>query len=674
MARRRTTQAVPSAARGRDLLWVLLALVVLTIAVFDRVRDHDFVTWDDGPYVTENTIVQGGLTAKGLVWAWTAPTAPYWHPLTWMSHMLDVELFGLDAGGHHLTSLAIHVINSLLLCLLLVHLTGSAGRSAFVAALFAIHPLHVESVAWIAERKDVLSTLFLLLTIGAYGWYARRPGWGRYAAVFLVFALGLAAKPMLVTMPLLLLLLDIWPLGRGSSSWPHLLLEKLPLVVVAVAVGVATYFIQQRIGAMAGFERLPLEHRLANAAMSYVKYILLMFWPTGLAAFYPYPRALPSMWLLATALIALVAGSVAAVLSFRRRPYVFVGWFWYVIALLPVIGIVQVGEQAMADRFTYVPLIGLFVILAWLLPEPLGRLFRHRAAAPVLGLTLIVAGAAAARAQVEHWRNGRTLWERALTVTRDNYYAHSALGALLADEGLVTEAVAHQVEALRIRPSDPDAHNELGKVLAEQGNLPDAIAHFRAAVRSNDACARAHHNLGMALLNHGEYEEAVPHFTAALALEPDLAKTHDGLGRALARGGKLGTAIPEFREALRIAPAFVEARYNLAVALAEQGETDQAVAEYRTVVQAAPELVQARNNLALALEKQGRTEDAVQTYQEALRLWPNRIDLNYNLALLYYRRGARNEAAECLKRILAIEPQHPEASRLLNDLARSSRR
>jgi tetratricopeptide (TPR) repeat protein len=660
-------------SRTRGLAWALLALVLLNIAVFERVRDHDFVTWDDGPYVTENATVQDGLTTRGLAWAWSAPTAPYWHPLTWMSHMLDVELFGLDAGGHHLTSLAIHIVNTLLLCVLLVHLTGSAGRSAFVAALFAIHPLHVESVAWIAERKDVLSTLFLLLTCGAYAWYTRRPRWGRYAALFLVLGLGLAAKPMLVTLPLLLLLLDIWPLGRWSSSWPRLVLEKLPLVALAIAVGVATYLIQQRVGAMAAFESLPLEHRLANAVMSYVKYILLMVWPSGLAAFYPYPRALPPVWLLAAAIVALVTASVVAALSFRRRPYVFVGWFWYVIALLPVIGIIQVGEQAMADRFTYVPLIGLFVIAAWLLPELLVRLFRHRAAVPVAAVVVIVGYAATARAQVEHWRNGRTLWERALAVTRDNYYAHSALGALLAGDGLVADAVAHQVEALRIRPSDSDAHNELGKVLAEQGKLPDAIAHFRAALRSNDAFARAHHNLGMALLNLGAYDEAVSHFRAALALEPDLAKAHDGLGRALARGGRPGEAVPQFREALRIAPAFVEARYNLALALAEQGETDQAVAEYRTVVRASPELAEARNNLALALEKLGRTEDAIQVYQEALRLWPNRVDLNFNLALLYYRRGARSAAAECLKRILAIEPGHPEASRLLNDLGRSRR-
>jgi tetratricopeptide (TPR) repeat protein len=591
-----------------------------------------------------------------------------------MSHMLDVELFGLDAGGHHLTSLAIHILNTLLLCLLLVQLTGSAGRSAFVAAVFAIHPLHVESVAWIAERKDVLSTLLLFLTVGTYVWYTRRPGWDRYSALFLVFGLGLAAKPMLVTLPLLLLLLDIWPLGRWSPSWPRLVLEKLPLVALAIAVGVATYFVQQRVGAMTTFEGLPLQHRLANAVMSYVKYILLMFWPSGLAAFYPYPRALPSAWLLVAAIVALVAASVLAVLSFRRRPYVFVGWFWYVIALLPVIGIIQVGEQAMADRFTYVPLIGLFVIVAWLVPELLVRLFRHRAAVPVVALVVIVGCAATARAQVEHWRNGRTLWERALAVTRDNYYAHSALGALLADDGLVAEAVAHQVEALRIRPSDPDAHNELGKVLAEQGKLPDAIAHFRAALRSNPAFARAHHNLGMALLNHGEYAEAVSHLTSALALEPDLAKTHDGLGRALARGGNPGAAVAQFREALRIAPGFVEARYNLALALSDAGETDQAIAEYRSVIQAAPELAEARNNLALAFEKLGRTEDALQTYQEALRLWPNRIDINFNLALLYYRRGARSEAAKCLERILAIDPRHPEASRLLNDLSRSTRR
>jgi tetratricopeptide (TPR) repeat protein len=656
---------------GRALPWILAALVVLNLIVFAQVRDHEFVTWDDGPYVTENAHVKAGFTWPGLVWAWTAPTAPYWHPLTWMSHMADVELFGLDAGGHHLTSLAIHILNTLLLCALLAGMTGAVWRSAFVAALFAVHPLHVESVAWVAERKDVLSTFFLLLTLFAYVTYARRRTIGGYLAVVLSLALGLAAKPMLVTLPVLLLLLDIWPLGRWwQESRARLLLEKTPLFALAIAASVATYLIQQQVGAMAGFERLPLAHRIANAVVSYAGYIDKTFWPSGLAAFYPYPRDMPAGWMLGLSIVLLSAVSAAAIASLKRRPYVFVGWFWYVVTLVPVIGLIQVGDQAMADRFTYVSLIGLFVLLAWLVPDLFERAAYSRRVLAVAGISLIAAATAVAHGQVAHWRNSHALWERALDVTRDNYYAHSALGAILADEGRVNEAIAHQVEALRIKPNDFEAHNEFGKILAEQGNLTEAIRHFRAALRGNDGFVQAHHNLGMALFHQGSFAEAIAELAAALRLDPGEARSHDALGRALARSGDPGAAVPHFRDAIRLAPDAVESRYNLALALAEQHDLDAAIAEYRNVIHKAPGLAEARNNLALALDTQGHTAEAIATLDEALRLWPGRADLHYNLALIHYRRGARAEAVAHLETALAIDPRNASARRLLDDLRR----
>jgi protein O-mannosyl-transferase len=349
-----------------------MALVLVNVAVFGAVRHFDFVTWDDPPYVTENPIVRAGLTWSGVVWAFTTAHGPYWHPLTWLSHMLDVQLYGLHAGGHHLTNLVLHVSNSVLLLLLLRRMTGALWKSAAVAALFAVHPLHVESVAWVAERKDVLSTLFWILTMWAYLTYARRPGAGRYAAVLLVFALALMAKPMVVTLPLILLLLDVWPLGRVSLSWHRLVLEKTPMFALSAAAGVATIVVQQRVGALAAITSVTPGLRVANALVSYGNYLAKTLWPARLAALYPYPQSLPAWPWLLTCGFGLAAISVAAVRLAPRRPYLMMGWFWYLLTLLPVIGLVQVGPQAMVDRFTYVPLVGVFVIVVWGASDALG--------------------------------------------------------------------------------------------------------------------------------------------------------------------------------------------------------------------------------------------------------------------------------------------------------------
>jgi protein O-mannosyl-transferase len=538
-----------------------------------------------------------GLTWHGVAWAFTTEHAVNWHPLTWLSHMLDVQLYGLDAGAHHLTNLLFHIGNTLLLFGLLHRMTGALGRSAFVAGLFAVHPLHVESVAWVAERKDVLSTLFWMLTLWAYIEYVKRPDLRqssrrRYAAVLLFFALGLMAKQMLVTLPLVLLLLDFWPLGRvgigpnpaggwapardGWATAGRLVWEKLPLLALAAASSIATFVIHQRGGAVIILSAIPLQLRIENALVSYVVYIGKMLWPAGLAVLYPYPQSL-SAWSVAVAFVTLTGISVAVIWAAPRRPYLPVGWFWYLGTLVPVIGLIQVGDQAIADRYTYIPLIGLFIIVAWGVPDllvrwPLRMVVLPKIALPAAACLVILACAITARGQLEYWEDSTTLWTHTLAVTTRNNIAHNNLGATLADQGKTDEAIAHYSEALRIKSDYADAHNNLGVALADQGKLDEAIAHYSEALRIKPCYSDAHSNLGIALADQGNLDEAIAQFTEALRINPDSAKAHNNLGVALASQGKLDEAIAQFTEALQVKPDYADARNNLELALARRGK------------------------------------------------------------------------------------------------------
>jgi protein O-mannosyl-transferase len=577
--------------------WVCLALIAVNLIVYASVRHHDFVNFDDDDYVTANPVVLRGLTWHGVAWAFTTEHAVNWHPLTWLSHMLDVQLYGLDAGAHHLTNLLFHIGNTLLLFGLLHRMTGALGRSAFVAGLFAVHPLHVESVAWVAERKDVLSTLFWMLTLWAYIEYVKRPDLRqssrrRYAAVLLFFALGLMAKQMLVTLPLVLLLLDFWPLGRvgigpnpaggwapardGWATAGRLVWEKLPLLALAAASSIATFVIHQRGGAVIILSAIPLQLRIENALVSYVVYIGKMLWPAGLAVLYPYPQSL-SAWSVAVAFVTLTGISVAVIWAAPRRPYLPVGWFWYLGTLVPVIGLIQVGDQAIADRYTYIPLIGLFIIVAWGAPDllvrwPLRRVVLPKIALPAAACLVILACAITARGQLEYWEDSTTLWTHTLAVTTRNNIAHNNLGATLADQGKTDEAIAHYSEALRIKSDYADAHNNLGVALADQGKLDEAIAHYSEALRIKPGYSDAHSNLGIALADQGNLDEAIAQFTEALRINPDSAKAHNNLGVALASQGKLDEAIAQFTEALQVKPDYADARNNLELALARRGK------------------------------------------------------------------------------------------------------
>ncbi len=556
--------------------WIIVGLVAITLVVFANVRTFDFVSYDDPWYITNNPNVAAGLSWPGVRWALTTGYLFYWHPATWLSHMADVQLFGVSAGGHHVTNLLLHIAGTLALFGFLRKATGAEWRSALVAALFAIHPLHVESVAWVAERKDVLSTFFLMLTLWAYAGYREQRTTQRYLLVILCFALGLMAKPMLVTLPVLLLLIDVWPIG--CLSWDStdrraalmaLVREKVPLFAIAAIVGVATFVVQSQVGAVGTIAQLPISFRVSNAAVSYVRYAWQMVWPSGLAVFYPYPPHLPPWWQVLGAVAALVAVTMAAVRCVERRPYFLAGWLWYLITLLPVIGLFQAGDQLMADRFTYVPLVGLFIIAVWGGADLLARQPRLQPAATIASLVIVFAFAVVAHRQVQFWRNSETLWRRALAVTTGNHRAHAGLAEVFERQGKTEDAIAEYRSALRIVADQAEWRNNLGLLYARQNKVAEALGQFAIATRVRPDFVDAHNNLGAMHARAGQYQAAIAAYTEAIRLAPGNALAHGNLARALAGESRITDAIRECQEAIRLDPANEEWR-RLAASLSER--------------------------------------------------------------------------------------------------------
>jgi hypothetical protein len=511
----------------REVL-VCAGVTAVVLAVYGQVGHHAFINYDDPDYVTANPFVRAGITRAGVAWALTTGHASNWHPLTWLSHMIDCELWGLRPGAHHLTSVALHAINAMLVFTVLNGMTGALWASAAVAWLFALHPLHVESVAWVAERKDVLSTLFGLLALLAYGRYVRRPGLGRYLVVVGFFALSLMAKPMLVTLPLVMLLLDGWPLRRR----PLPVLEKVPLLAVAAASSLVTFAVGLRGGAVAAIDSVPFPTRLGNVLVSYVRYLWKTIVPTDLVLFYP--RAALSGWEVVGAAMVLVAVSAVVAWHARLHPWLAVGWLWYLVTLLPVIGLVQVGDQAMADRYTYVPLIGPFIMLAWSAREIARR--SARAALPVAVVTgaLLAVCPVITWFQVRHWRDSVALFTHATTVFPESYVGQVQLGNALAENGRFSDAIAHYSAALRAKPDLAEAHGNLGVLLAREGNTAEAIGELVEAIRLKPDYVDAHNNLGVVLAARGEYDLAIAHYSEALKLNPDHASARANLAAALA--------------------------------------------------------------------------------------------------------------------------------------------
>jgi protein O-mannosyl-transferase len=661
-----TGAAAPAVARPHFpacLPAVLLALA--TIALYWPAMRHDFVNYDDRVYVTENVHVQEGLTLESIKWAFLNPVCSNWHPLTVLSHMLDCQLFGVKPGGHHLTNVLLHALNVGLVFVLLQQMTGAIWRSLFVAALFAVHPLRVESVAWVAERKDVLSTLFFLLTLWAYAQYvsrARRKVSGEsqtsnikhrtsnaqwcYGSAVLFFALGLMSKPMLVTLPVILLLLDFWPLNRVTgdewrmtrfripvpqlSTFSQLLFEKLPFFALAAAASIVTFMVQKQTGAVKTVDTFPLGARVGNALISYCRYVGKTFWPANLAVYYPHP----GYWPLEKVLLAGVFLCGISALLFMKRgryPFLLMGWLWFVGTLAPVIGLVQVGGQAMADRYTYIPSLGLLILTVWGAHELTSR-WRHQVIGlSMAGLAAIILCCAATRQQLGYWQDSETLFRHTLEVTESNALAHNNLGLALLDKGQTGDAISQFQEAIRLNPNYADAHYNLGTALLQKGQTDEAMIEFQEAIRLKPDYAHAHINLGVALLNQGRADEANRHFQEAIRLNPDFADANYNLGVALLNKGQTDGAISQFQAAIRLKPDFAEAHINLGVALARNNQLDEAISQYQEAIRLKPDFAEAHYNLGVALARKNQIDGAISQFQEALRLKPDYANAQKNL-------------------------------------------
>ena len=643
-------RAAIAAAPPRDVtIPIAIALVVLNLFVYWGVQRFDFVNWDDSTYLTENANVQAGLSLSNLWWALTTGHSPYWHPLTWLSHMLDVTLYGMDAGPHHVTNLILHVASTLLLYLLLRRMTRDPGPSALVAALFAVHPLHVESVAWLAERKDVLSSLLLFVTIWMYLRYVEAPSSRRYLAVVAAYVLALMSKPMVVTLPFALLLLDLWPLRRFAGSEDpaytpragskdaaysgrrpglqtrRIILEKIPLMALAFATSAATFVVQKQVGAVANLSALPLPLRIQNALLGYVMYLWTTMWPANLAAFYPLRDIAAWEVAGAAALLLALTGLVFAVR--RTHPYVLVGWLWYLVTVAPVIGLMQAGEQARADRFMYVPIVGLFIVVAWGGRDLLLRFAVPPRAIAAAATILVVACAWIARAQAATWSDSVTLWRHAAAVTGRNYIAYENMGQALREKGQLVEAEVNYRKALELAPAHSPGyeaviHNSLAMVLEREGKSDEAHRHFDAAVRLSPGFAEARMNLANALAAEGAFDQAIVHYRAAIELKPEYTEPRVGLGAVFLRLRRPDDALPQYREALRLDPGLAQAHNGLGLVLAMQGNDDEAMAEYREALRLKPDLPSAHLNVALLLIKRGEIPEARRQLETALSIDP----------------------------------------------------
>lgn len=615
----------------RRALGVCIFLVAITWMVFGQTFRYDFVNFDDNEYVYDNPQITSGLTIQGAVRAFSGTHAGNWHPLTTLSHMLDCQLWGVRGGAHHLTNVALHTIAVVLLFLVLQQITGAIWRSAFVAAVFAIHPLRVESVAWISERKDVLSAVFFMLTLGAYARYAKSPSIGRYFTMSILFALGLMSKPMLVTVPFVLLLLDYWPLNRftGRSSTKELIFEKLPLLALSVASGLATLWAQK--SSMARVEQVSLISRITNGLITYVIYLKQMIWPAHLAVFYPHPEDKLPIWEIALATVLLIVVSAGTIMLRRKRPYLITGWFWYLIMLLPVIGLIQVGSQAHADRYTYLPQIGLYVLLVWAIADALASELQCRILA-LAGCGIIIALAWCAHVQTAYWRNGESLWRHTLGATPRNFFAHDGLGHFLLNHGRVDEAIDQFETALKIAPDFDRAETNLMAALTKKGSTDNTIARLQAFVSEYPNDAQGYYSLGNALLKKGDSQGAMEAYEKALAIQPRYPAAHHNIGIALDQNGRIDEAIGHYQQVVKEDPHYAEAYSLLGNDLLRKTRVDDAIAAYEQALKTRPAYPEVEKNIGLALFQKGRPSEAIAHWQNALATAPDSVDSLNNLA------------------------------------------
>ena len=692
-----------------------LALATATLVAYTPVLGATFVNYDDFDYVTKNPVVPGGLTIPGIRWAFTTGHMANWHPVAWISHMLDVTAFGLNPTGHHLTSLVLHVASTLLLARLLLEATGAPWRSLAVAALFALHPLHVESVAWIAERKDVLCTLFWFLTVIAWVRWTRSRSAKTYGIVVVLFALALGSKPMAVTLPCTLLLFDVWPLGRmrvfgiggvparadlpapAQIGYGPALLEKAPLFLLAGLASVATYLVQQGGGAMDVAQPMSMPARIANAFVSYARYVGKTLAPIDLAIIYPHRIGGWPPLIVFLAVLGFAAVSIATLRLGRRHPWLPVGWFFYVGVLVPTIGLVQVGEASMADRYTYVPIIGLFIIGVWALGDALGGgAEKNKTMASAAAVTLIAACGALTFRQAGYFTDGITLFRHAILVTTPNVVANSQLGSALLKEHRLEEAGAAYRAAIAVAPKNPLPYTYLGAVLAQEGKIDEAIVQQEKALELDPNCPMAHYHLGLALLKLRQVSRAIKHFERAVALAPEAHHTHtglgfglsdanrfdaamaefreairlspygsidarDGLGVALAGAGRPGEAIPIFTQVIALDPSRASTHANLGNALADSGRLDAGIAELELAARLDPGSAMTRYGLAIALLTSKRLPEAITQYREAARLDPKSIDAREGLGVALARAGRLGEAIPVFTQVVALDPSRASA-------------
>lgn len=596
----------PPTRCGRTYLTLLIGLVLcaVTLAVYWPVGSHQFLSFDDSVYVTGNPHVANGLSGRNLVWAFMSVDAGNWHPLTWLSHMADIQLFGMHPRGHHLTNLFLHTLSTLFLLLMLVRLTGQRWQSAFVAALFALHPLHVESVAWVAERKDVLSGLFWMLTLYAYAEYARSRKPVYYRLSLCCFVLGLMAKPMLVTLPVVMLLLDFWPLARYETqkSAVALIQEKIPFFVCSLLTTLITIYAQSSGGAIGTLSDFSFVNRAQNALVAYAAYIGKTLWPHSLAVYYPFPSFIP-LWQVVGALLLLLALSVTALKTRKDHPYLAVGWLWFIITLLPVIGLIQVGDQAMADRYSYIPQIGLAVMAAWGFSDLIRSRPYRKPITIMLAGALVIASAAITWKQLGYWQNSISLYRHDLRVTAGNNKMYYNLGLALQAEGDLDGAIQNFQDAIRINPFLADSHNNLGAALQVKGYLASAIQEYQTALRINPDYINAHVNLGAVLQIQGDLDGAIREYQQALLIAPSDVDAQYDLGVALQAKGDLNTAIQTYRDVLRKKPNHMKAYCNLGIVLAMQGDLDGAIVSFQEALKISPTDSVAEQNLGLALSR-----------------------------------------------------------------------
>jgi tetratricopeptide (TPR) repeat protein len=704
----------------RIVLFVALSLILVIVFVYMKVQKFDFVGFDDELYVTQNYHVQKGISLEGIKWAFTTFHSANWHPLTWLSHMLDCELYGLNPAGHHWTSVEFHIANTLLLFFILFKMTGALWQSAFVAALFGLHPLHVESVAWISERKDVLSTFFGLSSIAAYYRYVKTSSSKYYVSAIVLFSLSLMAKPMLVTLPFVLLLLDFWPLKRFQWQRDFLLksdketgdvvkknyriiLEKIPFFVIVVGSCIITFFAQKSKGAVMPIAALPLKYRIENAVVSYVKYVFKAIWPHKLAVFYPHPWNTLHWWQIVGAGVLLVIACYGALRTAKKYPYLLVGLLWYLGTLVPVIGLVQVGDQAMADRYSYVPLIGIFMIVAWGIPDLFKRLRDQtseiggrevEAGGPIFALRatpgkqrseilsnvprpfskrrfqeiflgisagiILFALSWVSFLQLNTWKNGITLFEHAVSVTENNYSAYNNLGTAFEKIDL-DKAMFYYKTALKIRPNDATALYNLGNVFSEKGYIDKAIQYYLKALNIKPNYTAALNNLGEALAKKGDYDKANYYFKRALKTDPTGSGTCMNFANALFLQAKPDIAVALYKKILQTDSENPDVHYNLAYVLFSEKKYNEAIRHYNETLRIDPKYLKAHYHLGDIYFSRGNTKKAFMHFATIIKLKPDYVPAYNKLGLILFKQGKFKKAGVFFSKALQLDPEFSKA-------------